>query len=385
MPAGDDRTQGREEGATCSACPRRGSALVAHGIHYAIVAVGRRRASSRSSAPRFLGPHRHAPARRARGTRARAPQRWPGPSPTDTRRRTRAGDPTRSDRRSREPVLTTAQRVLLPLAVVSSAAAAGVHAAVGPAHFREGTLFGVVLRGCRARPAGLGRRGRRRAARGRCWSLGAVGNLAVLALWGVTRTLGLPFGLLPEPGGGRSLGPRLRRLGAGRRRAAASLLLRSRHRSPAASSAGAAGTRRCTAFVAGSVLAPGRALPQRSRRMNPTTGKGVSMESWQVGLVGNTVIMVAYLGISPGDRGPAGAEPPAAQQPARSGDRGHLLHLRGAPRRALGAHAAAVARLRRPAGAGDARRRGAGRWPPGTSSAPSSPSTTGRCAATTAR
>ena len=26
-----------------------------------------------------------------------------------------------------------------------------------------------------------------------------VGNVAVLALWGVTRTIGLPFGLLPGP------------------------------------------------------------------------------------------------------------------------------------------------------------------------------------------
>ena len=88
------------------------------------------------------------------------------------------------------------------------------------------------------------------------------------------------------------------------------------------------------------------------------------MGSWQVGLVGNTVIMVAYLGISPGDPGPAREEPPAAHQPARRGDGGDLLHLRGPPRLALAAHAAALPRLRRPAGAGDAHGVGlaAGLW-----------------------
>jgi hypothetical protein len=31
------------------------------------------------------------------------------------------------------------------------------------------------------------------------WVAGAAGNAAVLALWLVTRTAGLPFGLLPQP------------------------------------------------------------------------------------------------------------------------------------------------------------------------------------------
>jgi hypothetical protein len=93
---------------------------------------------------------------------------------------------------------SVAQQVWLPLAVVSSAAAAGVHAAVAPDHFREALLFGAFFTVCAllqllwaaavaahvSRPLLLA---------------GVVGNLAVVALWLVTRTVGLPFGLLPEP------------------------------------------------------------------------------------------------------------------------------------------------------------------------------------------
>ncbi|QIG44842.1 hypothetical protein G5V58_20510 [Nocardioides anomalus] len=98
------------------------------------------------------------------------------------------------------PVLApgVAQQVWLPLAVVSSGAAAGVHAAVAPDHFREALVFGAFFTVCAllqllwagavavhvSRPLLLA---------------GVVGNLAVVALWLVTRTLGLPFGLLPEP------------------------------------------------------------------------------------------------------------------------------------------------------------------------------------------
>jgi hypothetical protein len=95
------------------------------------------------------------------------------------------------------------EQLLLPLAVVSSAAAAGVHAAVGPAHFREQTLFGLFFAGSAllqilwsvavasrpTRPALVA---------------GLAGNLAILALWLITRTAGLPWGLLPRP---ESVGP----------------------------------------------------------------------------------------------------------------------------------------------------------------------------------
>jgi len=85
----------------------------------------------------------------------------------------------------------------LPLAVVSSAAAAGVHAAVGPAHFREQLLFGLFFAASALAQV--------------VWSVAmvtrpsrsllvaaVVGNSAILALWLATRTVGLP-GLLPSP------------------------------------------------------------------------------------------------------------------------------------------------------------------------------------------
>jgi hypothetical protein len=98
----------------------------------------------------------------------------------------------------RAPTLTAAQRILLPLAVVSSAAAAGVHAAVGPAHFREGTLLGLFFAS-----SALAQLLWAGTVAVRCTRpllvAGALGNVTVIALWAVTRTLGLPFGLLPGP------------------------------------------------------------------------------------------------------------------------------------------------------------------------------------------
>ena len=86
----------------------------------------------------------------------------------------------------------------LPLAVVGSAAAAGVHAAVGPAHLAESSLFGSFFILAAVAQAG--------------WAVlllqsttrallvgGLAGNLAILSLWLTTRVVGLPFGLMPEP------------------------------------------------------------------------------------------------------------------------------------------------------------------------------------------
>jgi hypothetical protein len=79
------------------------------------------------------------------------------------------------------------------VAMVSSAAAAGVHAAAGPVHFRVGLLVGAffVLSALAqlAWTMALLLRGPDRTL---LW-LGLVGNAAVIALWVVTRTVGLPF------------------------------------------------------------------------------------------------------------------------------------------------------------------------------------------------
>lgn len=94
--------------------------------------------------------------------------------------------------------LPLAERVVVPLAFVSSAAAAGGHVAMGPPHFRENLLFGAFFAATALLQllwAGMLAVHRTRA----LLVLGALGNLAVLGLWALTRTVGLPFGLLPHP------------------------------------------------------------------------------------------------------------------------------------------------------------------------------------------
>lgn len=96
------------------------------------------------------------------------------------------------------PVAPMAQRLVTPAAVVSSAAAAGVHAAMGPPHFEESVLFGlffVLAAMLQVTWAGLLMVRRSNA----LLMLGVLGNAVVIALWAVTRTIGLPFGLLPQP------------------------------------------------------------------------------------------------------------------------------------------------------------------------------------------
>jgi len=85
-----------------------------------------------------------------------------------------------------------------PLLVVASTAAAGIHAAVAPAHLREQVLFGAffMLVACAqvAWSAALLHQPQRAVL-----VAGVVGNSALLALWLVTRIVGLPFGLMPDP------------------------------------------------------------------------------------------------------------------------------------------------------------------------------------------
>ena len=105
---------------------------------------------------------------------------------------------TRPWRAAIDPVSTC----YLPIAMVSSAFAAGVHAAVGPAHFREGlvlgSFFAVAAVAQVAWALGMALRPSRR-----LLAAAVAGNSAVLVLWLVSRTIGLP-GLLPGP---ESIGP----------------------------------------------------------------------------------------------------------------------------------------------------------------------------------
>ncbi|MFL6059734.1 MAG: hypothetical protein ACJ72E_00785 [Marmoricola sp.] len=102
-----------------------------------------------------------------------------------------------AQRTTAEPPRDPRSSLLVPVAILSSAAAAAVHAAVGPEHFRERFLFGLFFACaalCQVTWSLLA------AARPSRWLLeaAAVGNVAAIALWAATRTVGLGS-LLPSP------------------------------------------------------------------------------------------------------------------------------------------------------------------------------------------
>jgi hypothetical protein len=166
---------------------------VAHGIHYALLGLGLAGlvallAPGRTS--REPGDEHSARVQELRRAVAAGTLGRYAPTPLTPPRTLRA-----------EPPTPMSARIWLPLAVVSCTAAAGVHAAVGPAHFREQTVLGLFFAA-----AALGQM---------AWSLavvtraipfllrlGAAGNASLVALWAVTRTTGLPgvlAGVLPRP------------------------------------------------------------------------------------------------------------------------------------------------------------------------------------------
>ena len=86
----------------------------------------------------------------------------------------------------------------LPLALVAGTTAAGIHAAVAPGHVAENPLFGLfflLAAGTQLTWVALVATRPTRA----LLAAGIGLHLALVALWLVTRTLGLPLGLLPEP------------------------------------------------------------------------------------------------------------------------------------------------------------------------------------------
>ncbi|MXG89738.1 hypothetical protein [Nocardioides flavescens] len=184
--------------AVVSAAAAPGATVLAHTLHYAIVGGGALGVVA-LLAPRWL-PSPSAP-RDAHEARVQA-LRQALAAPYDATRLLEAGRPSYAGPRVGTPA-SLSERVLLPLAVVASAAAAGVHAAAGPAHFREATVFGLFFTaGALAQLAWAGGLALRPTPP--LLVAGAVGNLAVVALWATTRTMGLPWGLLPQP---EAIGP----------------------------------------------------------------------------------------------------------------------------------------------------------------------------------
>lgn len=107
-------------------------------------------------------------------------------------------------RRSDQQPSTGRVTTLLPpmtgtvvLAATLSAAAALVHTVVCPAHFREATIYGLFFAVTATLQLGWAALALARRTRG-LWVLGVVGNLTLVALWMVTRTVGVPVG----PGAG---------------------------------------------------------------------------------------------------------------------------------------------------------------------------------------
>ena len=81
------------------------------------------------------------------------------------------------------------------VAVVSSVAAAGVHAAATPAHVHEGVLIGGFFVVSSAAQLVWALLAMSRGPRPPLLWAAVVGNASIVALWTYTRTVGVPFGL----------------------------------------------------------------------------------------------------------------------------------------------------------------------------------------------
>jgi hypothetical protein len=168
-----------------------GASTLAHGIHFGIVLAGLVGLAA-LLAPQVL---------------TRAGLTDPGPPRdehearvADLRRRLATGDLGGTTLLLPTPVVT-GSRAALPLAVVASAAAAGAHAAVGPPHLEGQVLVGAFFLVCALGQVGWSAL----VLRGSTPALllaGLLGNAAVLTLWLVSRTAGLPgVPHSPEPFG----------------------------------------------------------------------------------------------------------------------------------------------------------------------------------------
>ena len=152
--------------------------LLAHGVHYALVAVGLVGVTW-LLLPQLvgLGPDEHE--RRVAALRARAAAGQLAtlvPAAPAVRR-------------------TSAATLHLPLAVVTSGCAAGVHAAMGPSHLAEATPFGLFFGASALAQLGWSAAALHRVTPA-LLRAGIALNLGCVALWALTRTWGLPGGLM---------------------------------------------------------------------------------------------------------------------------------------------------------------------------------------------
>lgn len=163
-----------------------GAATLAHGVHYGFVLAGLL-GIGLLLAPGLLAragvdPHR-----------GRAPADGHEQRVADLRRRIAVGElatvapPTLPV----APPRVAGSRAALPLAVVASTAAAGVHAAVAPLHLRHDPDLVVFFLLCAVAQLAWASRALRVSSPGLLLS-GLLGNLAVLTLWLVSRTAGIP-------------------------------------------------------------------------------------------------------------------------------------------------------------------------------------------------
>lgn len=173
-----------------------GSSLLPHGLHLSFVLLGvwglaallLPHALERRTARAHREPARDDHARRVVELR-QAVVAGALPAPLSYHP---SASPTPQPEPRREPALG------VPLALVAGATAAGIHAAVAPPHLSEDPLSGVfflVVAGVQlAWVAQLASRPRAHTLR-----TGIVLQASLVALWALTRVVGLPFGLLPEP------------------------------------------------------------------------------------------------------------------------------------------------------------------------------------------
>lgn len=168
------------------------ASVIAHGVHYGVLAVGAAVLVALLG-PQLVGSRRRPDDEHTRRVDQLAEQIAAGALGTSLTSFAPAPAPAL-------PRVTTSSSVstlLAPVAIISSAAAAGVHAAVGPEHFKESLLFGSFFAGSALAQIIWASVMVTRPTR---WLVEAavLGNVSVVCLWLVTRTIGLGA-LLPVP------------------------------------------------------------------------------------------------------------------------------------------------------------------------------------------